>query len=238
MRETGQVKLSRRDLVRALVGFIVFLLLVPALLFLAAGTLNWPMAWAFSCLYVAAAVISRLIVWRTSPDTLRERARFTRSEGTNPWDRELVLLVGLLGPVAIAVVAGLDHRLGWSSAVSPAGQVLAAVIVALSYGVGVWAMVVNRFFSAVARLQVDRGQVVVSDGPYRFIRHPAYAGSVVASLAMPFLLDALWALIPALIMVAGVVLRTNLEDRMLQEGLPGYHAYARQTPYRLFPRIW
>jgi protein-S-isoprenylcysteine O-methyltransferase Ste14 len=102
----------------------------------------------------------------------------------------------------------------------------------------VWAMVVNPFFSAVARIQQDRGQWVVSSGPYRFVRHPSYAGALVASLALPFMLDALWALIPALAMVAALAVRTALEDRMLRRELEGYQGYVETTAYRLIPGLW
>jgi protein-S-isoprenylcysteine O-methyltransferase Ste14 len=98
--------------------------------------------------------------------------------------------------------------------------------------------VVNRYFSAVARIQQDRGQVVVTTGPYRIVRHPSYAGALVASLALPIMLDAIWALVPALVMVVALVIRTGLEDRMLRDELDGYESYAEETPYRLLPGLW
>jgi protein-S-isoprenylcysteine O-methyltransferase Ste14 len=179
-----------------------------------------------------------LVVWKRSPDTLRERARFASQETTQSWDRILVLIVGLVGPAVTVVVAGLDERLGWSGAVPLAGQIMAALAVAGSCGLAGWAMVVNPFFSAVARLQGDRGQWVVTAGPYRYMRHPSYAGAVVAPVALPFMLDAVWALMPAAGMVAGVAVPTALEDGMLREGLDGYEGYAEQTPYRLIPGVW
>jgi protein-S-isoprenylcysteine O-methyltransferase Ste14 len=225
-------------MVRAVIGFTLYLLFVPALLFIAAGTTDWPMAWVYVVMLLAAAVGSRLIVLRRNPETLRERARFTSSEGTKMWDRFLVMIVGLYGPMAITLVAGLDQRWGWSAIVPDAVQYLGALIIAGAYGLAVWAMVENRFFSAVARIQEDRGQHVVTTGPYRIVRHPAYAGSVLASLALPLMLDAVWSLIPAMVMVIALVVRTGLEDGMLRAELEGYEGYAERTRYRLIPGVW
>ena len=230
--------MQTRKVIRAIIGFTLYLFFVPALLFISAGTVKWPMAWVYVVLLLAATIGSRLIVLKRNPDTLRERARFTASEGTKSWDRVLVAIVGLFGPMAIMIVAGLDHRFDWSPNTSGTGQYLAALVIAGGYSLAVWAMVVNRYFSAVARIQQDRGQVVVTTGPYRIVRHPAYAGALVASLALPIMLDAIWALVPATVMVVALIIRTGLEDRMLREELDGYESYTEETPYRLIPGLW
>lgn len=230
--------MPERKFIRAIIGFALYTFLVPALLFICAGTLDWPMAWVYTILLLVSTLGSRLIAWKRNPDLLRERARFAESEGTKPWDRILVLIVGLVGPMVTMVVAGLDQRFGWSAIVPVGGQILAALAVAFGYGIAVWAMAVNPFFSAVARIQRERGQHVVMTGPYRFLRHPSYAGAVLASFALPFMLDAMWTLIPAVGLAAGVIIRTRLEDHMLLEELDGYRAYAHDTPYRLLPGVW
>ncbi len=230
--------LQLRQVLPGVIGLAVYILLVPGLLFIAAGTVAWPMAWVYVFLLLASTVGSRLMVLRRNPDTLRERARFISSEGTKAWDRVLAMIVGLLGPSAMALVAGLDHRWGWSVVVPKAVEVLGAVVVAAGYGVSVWAMVENAYFSAVARIQEDRGQEVVSSGPYQVVRHPSYAGTALASLAWPLMLDAVWALVPGMVMVVAIVVRTGLEDRMLREELEGYESYAQRTPSRLIPGVW
>ena len=227
-----------RNLVRAVIGFTLYIFFVPALLFIAAGTLRWPMAWIYIALLLVSTLGSRLIVFKRNPDTLRERARFTSSEGTKPWDRLLVIIVGLFGPMLIMLVAGLDRRFGWSGGVTLEIQWLAALLVALGYGLAVWAMIVNPYFSAVVRIQDDRGQVVVKSGPYRIMRHPSYAGSILASLALTFMLETLWALVPTVIMSVAVIIRTGMEDLMLRDELAGYEDYTKETRYRLFPGIW
>jgi len=229
---------TKKDTIRAAVAFALYLLLVPALLFIAAGTVDWPMAWVYVILLLASTLGSRLMVLKRNPDTLRERARFRSAEGTKRWDRILVMIVALYGPMATMAVAGLDHRWGWSALVPPVGQYLAALVVAGGYGVSVWAMVENPYFSAVARIQEDRGQEVVTTGPYRIVRHPSYAGTLLASLALPVMLNALWSIIPDVIMITALIVRTGLEDQMLREELEGYRRYAEQTPSRLIPGIW
>jgi protein-S-isoprenylcysteine O-methyltransferase Ste14 len=224
--------------IRAVTGFLLYLFLIPALLFIATGTADWPMAWVYTALLLASSVGSRLIVYRRSPETLRERARFTSSESTPRWDRVLVMIVGLIGPAAMALIAGLDRRWGWSPAVPAAVQVLGAILVAAGYGLAVWAMVENPYFSSVARLQQDRGQQVVTTGPYRIVRHPSYAGALLASVALPFMLGALWSLVPGILLGAALIARSALEDRMLLEGLDGYPRYAEKTRYRLVPGLW
>ena len=230
--------MERRQLVRAVIGMAAYLLLAPVLMFLAAGTTRWPMAWLYVALMLAASVGSRLLVWRKSPETLRERAKMTSGENVQPWDRWMMPVVGLVGPVVSVVVAGLDRRWGWSPAVPLGWQWVAALLVAAAIGLSVWAMVANAYFSAVARLQADRGQQVVSDGPYAWVRHPSYAGSVLTSVAMPVMLGTLWAWLPQLLVGAVLVARTALEDRMLREGLDGYAAYAGRVRWRLVPWVW
>jgi protein-S-isoprenylcysteine O-methyltransferase Ste14 len=99
-------------------------------------------------------------------------------------------------------------------------------------------MVVNRWFSAVARIQQDRGQEVVTTGPYRSVRHPSYAGALLASLALPIMLDAIWSFIPAMVMVVALVICTGLKDQMLRKELEGYQSNSEETPYHLILGLW
>jgi protein-S-isoprenylcysteine O-methyltransferase Ste14 len=231
-------ELKTGDLIRAAIGLALYLFFTPALLFIAAGTARWPMAWVYVALFLASTIGSRLVVLKRSPDTLRERARFATAEGRKGWDRVLGPVVGFYGPMAAMIVAGLDQRLGWSAVVPPAGQYVAALVTAGGYGLAAWAMIVNAYFSAIARVQGDRQQKVVTAAPYSIVRHPSYTGALVGSLAVPFMLDALWALVPAAVTLVALVIRTELEDRMLTEELDGYESYSRRTVWRLIPGVW
>lgn len=173
---------------RAVPGFLLLLLVVPGLLFAAAGTVAWPMAWAYTLLAVAGSSGAHVAVALRHPDTLRERTRGFGAPGTQPWDRWLAPVV-VWGPVAVMLVAGLDHRWGWSTVVRPTGQLMALGVALSGYLLAGWAMVENRFFVAVARLQPERGHAVVEAGPYCFVRHPGYAGALLGTLTVPFILD-------------------------------------------------
>ena len=96
----------------------------------------------------------------------------------------------------------------------------------------------NTFFSAVVRIQKDRGHTVVSSGPYRFVRHPGYTGFSAFTLVTPLIVNSRWAFVPAAATVAVTVLRTALEDRTLQSELDGYADYVRRVRYRLVPIVW
>jgi protein-S-isoprenylcysteine O-methyltransferase Ste14 len=224
-------------MLRSAVRFLALLLFVPALLFAAAGTLAWPLAWAYVVLATAASLGSRLILARKHPDTLQERAKGFKAEGTQAWDRWLVPPV-IWGAIVTLIVAALDHRFGWSWIASTPLRVGALVGAALGYGLAAWAMAENRFFYATVRLQRDRGHTVVSSGPYRLVRHPAYAGSLLATLLVPVMLGSLWAFVPAVLTAVAVVVRTGLEDRFLRRELEGYAAYAARTRWRLVWGVW
>jgi protein-S-isoprenylcysteine O-methyltransferase Ste14 len=227
-----------RPTARQVLRFIIILLLMPATLFVAAGRLNWAMGWVYSGATIGSVVVSRAIALRTTPDLLRERARFDEAEDVKSWDRLIVLLVAILIPLAIMIVAGVDDRLGWSPRLPLWLEIIALVLVVLGSAGGVWAMAVNRFFSAVVRIQKSRGHTVVTGGPYRFVRHPAYASNILTWLATPLMLGSLWAFIPVGFLIAVLVVRTAFEDRTLRGELAGYEEYAQQTRYRLLPGVW
>jgi protein-S-isoprenylcysteine O-methyltransferase Ste14 len=99
-------------------------------------------------------------------------------------------------------------------------------------------MVVNRYFSSQVRIQTDRDQEVVREGPYRIIRHPGYAGALISWLAAPVFFSSLWVILPTALVIIASLFRTALEDRTLQEELPGYEEYTQQTKHRLVPGVW
>ena len=158
-------------------------------------------------------------------------------QGAKSWDRILAPLMAF-GSLFILILAGLDKSFGWTAPFTLNAKLAALLVVILGYAFGSWALIENKFFSGVVRIQTDRGHRVVTTGPYRFVRHPGYAGALWTYLATPILFDSLWAFIPSLLLFAVLVLRTSLEDRTLQAELPGYAEYAQRTRYRLFPGIW
>jgi protein-S-isoprenylcysteine O-methyltransferase Ste14 len=195
---------------------------------------NWSNAWVLLGLNFAASMTSTILLSR-DPELLAERSNV--KAGKN-WDKPIVGIVVLLGPVVTWITAGLDTRLHWSDGMSASAFIVGVVVAVLSAALIAWAMRSNKFFSSVVRIQKDRGHVVVTAGPYRFVRHPAYTGIAAFTLATPFILNSRWAIVPAVLTTAVTGLRTVLEDRTLHNELEGYADYARRVKYRLVPPIW
>jgi protein-S-isoprenylcysteine O-methyltransferase Ste14 len=212
-----------------------FMVLQAAILFLAAGRLNWTWAWVYLGICLASVAINGVFVLRTSPETVAERGR---PQETQDWDKVIGGLWALVLYLVLPLVAGLDVRFGWSPELGLAWNVVGAVVLAAGLGLGGWSMIANAYFSTAVRIQSDRGQMVCRSGPYRFVRHPGYVGFILQSLSTPFLLGSLWALVPGIVAVALMVTRTSLEDRFLQAELPGYRDYADQVHHRLLPGVW
>ena len=151
---------------------VVIVLFPAAVLFGSAGTFAWPMAWLYLGLSMVGFAASRLIVWRSNPDLLRERGRVMDHEDTAAFDRVLAPLLVLVGPTLIGVVAGLALRFDWSPVFDPGLMWAGVALLVLGHAIGSWALLVNRFFSGVVRIQKERGHHVVTSGPYAIIRHP------------------------------------------------------------------
>jgi protein-S-isoprenylcysteine O-methyltransferase Ste14 len=200
-----------------------------------AGRVDWIQAWIMIAVFMIYLIV---LVWRLSridPALMRERGQ--RAEDVEPWDR-VVIGVYLVLLVVLFVAAALDGgRFRWS--VVPIWVQALGWMLICAAGAIVWhVMGINTYLSSYVRLQEDRGQVVVKDGLYGFVRHPMYAGIVLAFLGVPLALGSWWALIPGALIDAVFVYRTAREDRTLQEGLEGYAEYAREVRYRLFPGMW
>jgi protein-S-isoprenylcysteine O-methyltransferase Ste14 len=222
---------------RTLVRTIIIVAAFPLIPMIISGRWDWWEAWIYALVSILGFVISRVLAARQHPDLLEERARSMDLEGAKPWDKVLAPML-TLGALLILIVAGLDRLFGWTSPFMFAAKIVSLIVIVLGYLLGSWALIENRFFSGVVRIQKDRGHRVVSTGPYRFIRHPGYAGALWSYLATPVLLDSIWAFVPAFLWVGVLILRTALEDRTLQEELPGYREYAEKTGYRLIPGLW
>lgn len=200
-----------------------------------AGRLTWWQGWAFLFTFI---IYTGILMWhlsKSNPDLLRERYR--PADKAEAWDRLLMGIYSLF-LVALLIVAALDGgRFLWSAV--PLGLQMIGWILLVVAGVMVWhVMMTNAYLSSWARIQADRGQVVVQEGLYRRIRHPMYLGIILAFLGIPLALGSWWAMIPSLVIVGLFVYRTYLEDRMLIDGLAGYAEYTEKVRYRLLPGIW
>lgn len=216
---------------------LIFIVVIPFLPLLLSRQWNWLEAWAYAIISILGFIISRLLAAKHHPDLIKERSQFMQQADVVAWDKILSPLVGLGGGL-ILLVAGLDALYNWSMPFHIGLKISSLVVILLGYALGSYALIANRFFSGTVRIQNDRGQHVISGGPYRWVRHPGYAGAVLTYLATPCFLDSIWAFLPAIVIVSILILRTSLEDQYLQEKLPGYQDYVKQVRYRLFPGIW
>jgi protein-S-isoprenylcysteine O-methyltransferase Ste14 len=226
-------------MLRGAVFLTLYLAVLVAVPFIAAGHVDWPIAWASMGIYAAISVLNFFLV---EPGLVRERSRgLVQPTGpeTRRWDQALATASWILFFPVTLLLAGLETgRFRWSLPLPAVVQILALVVFALGNALGSWAMVSNRYFSTFLRLQHDRGHQVETRGPYRYVRHPGYAGVIAGALALPLALGSRWALLPAMVGASGFVLRTALEDRVLLQELDGYAEYASQVHYRLVPRVW
>jgi protein-S-isoprenylcysteine O-methyltransferase Ste14 len=224
-------KLITRYAVRETMGVVI----MGVALFWSAGKINWWPAWAALAVMAAWVAATGYVILRFNPALLAER--LGPRKGAKTWDTAIMSLVGIL-QLARYIVAGLDQRYGWTGDFPLALQIAALILSVPGYAIVVWATASNAFFSQIVRIQNERDHKVVSSGPYRYIRHPAYAGAILYELAVPLLLASWWALLLSSLSAALLILRTYLEDRTLQTELPGYVDYSRKVAYRLLPGLW
>jgi protein-S-isoprenylcysteine O-methyltransferase Ste14 len=222
---------------RVVVQMLLFIIIIPFLPLLISWQWDWWQAWVYALIAIFGFAISRALAARRHPDLLAERARFLQHDDAKSWDKLLSPLVGLGGGL-VPLVAGFDARFDLSPTFPLAVEFLALAVFLAGYMLASYALMTNRFFSGMVRIQTERGHRVVSSGPYRWMRHPGYSGALLSYLATPFFLDSVWALLPAVLLAVVLVIRTRLEDRTLQDELEGYCEYTRRVPYRLVPGIW
>jgi len=220
------------------IRLILVYLFIPLILLVCGLDLGWWQAWVFSLLIVVAGIGGRLWAERRHPGLLAERARFEEAPDVKPWDKVLAPLMAVSVSFPLVIVAGLDHHFGWSPAFPTWLNLLGFILIGLGYSLAAWALAENRFFSGVVRIQAERGHVVCDSGPYRIVRHPGYAGNILPLPGIVLALGSAWTIIPAAVALIIAVIRTALEDRTLQEELPGYRDYARRVRYRLMPGIY
>ncbi len=218
---------------RALATTLGFGVGLAGILFGAAGRWNLPAFWAYLAMTILPGLALLGVLLRRSPELVDERLH----PGPGERDRWSVALL-TVAMLAHWVVAGLDvGRFRWSRAMPGAVRVLGFVGYAGGIGLLGWAMLANPFFSSAVRIQSDRGQHVVSTGPYRAVRHPGYTGALLLLLASGLALGSWRSILPMLLTVGVLIRRTCLEDQMLREELPGYVEYAERVRYRLWPGV-
>jgi len=223
---------SCKSLLQQLVTFIWF----TGSLLLAAGRLDWIRGWIWIALCVVGLTALRFIVDHYNPAVMNARTNWRRKD-TKRFDK---IFLAFYVPLILIhpAVGGLDAgRYHWSS-LPFAFVYIGAALLALSLSLIAWVLVVNPFAETSVRLQTDRGQTVITSGPYRLVRHPMYVGAILMYFANPLIWGSVWALVLSGIVACLMIARTAMEDRTLRRELAGYEAYAARTRYRLLPGLW
>jgi len=219
---------------KAIVATILFSAVSVALFFLVAGRWDLPLAWLYFISNFLVSMVLVFVLGIKDPGLLKERLK------PGPGDQDkLYRPVSTALAVLQLMVAGFDvGRRHWPPTVSPGLQITAILLVFVGLLILTWALFTNSFFSLAVRLQPDRNQVVISTGPYQYVRHPGYSGGVLYVLFTGLALGSWWASLAAIPILAMIIRRTFLEEAMLRSGLPGYSEYAARVPFRLIPGVW
>ena len=227
MRGVLKVKL----LINALTKFTCGLLLVGLLIFLPAGTLYYTGGWLFLGLLFVPMLIAGFVMLFKSPEFLAKRLDAKEKQATQ---KGVLALSGLMF-IGGFVVAGLDHRFGWSH--MPAWvTITASVLFLAAYALYAEVMRENAYLSRT--IKVEEGQKVVDTGLYGIVRHPMYMATVLLFLMMPIVLGSWYALIVFAFYPAIIIVRLKDEEELLTRELPGYTEYKQKVKYRLLPFLW
>lgn len=215
-------------------SLVALVLVFAAMIFAAAGTLDFWQAWLFLACYFAASVVVSVWLARNDPALLERRMKggpFAEGEQ----NQRIIMSLTSLGFVALLVVPGLDHRFGWSH-MSDAIVVFGDLLL-LAGWMGILAVFRANTYAA-ATIQVASGQTVISTGPYAIVRHPMYATSFLMLLGIPLGLGSWWAVLVLLALSPVLAWRLIDEERVLLRDLDGYDEYRRKVRYRLIPYVW
>ena len=214
----------------------IVVIAMGALLFAAAGSLDWPAAWVM--LIVSAILGPACGLWlaKTDPALLAERMRPT-FQANQPAADKIFMLIFFLALLLWLVAIGLDRRAN-ASDVPLLLQVLGLAMYLLSIAFIMWVFRENSFAAPVVKVQAARHQRVISSGPYAFVRHPMYSGIMLYFLGIPLLLGSWWGVAIAPVFAILFAIRARIEERALVEGLPDYADYAERVRYRLVPGLW
>jgi protein-S-isoprenylcysteine O-methyltransferase Ste14 len=226
---------TKRGVVRWCIRETMGIVMAGAILFLSAGRWDWLWGWATLIPLALWVGATALAVIPANPALLAERTR--PGIGAKAWDKAIMSTVGM-SILAIYVVGGLDARNNWTTGFPMAAQIAGVIVTVLGYALVVWATASNAFFSQIVRIQKERGHTVATGGPYRFVRHPGYVGSIIAYVGTPIILGSGWAVILGVVSAVLMIVRTAFEDKTLLQELNGYKDYAARVRYRLLPGVW
>jgi protein-S-isoprenylcysteine O-methyltransferase Ste14 len=219
---------------RAVRSTILGAMVMAALLFLSAGTLNYWQGWVFFALFFVASSATGVYLAIYNP-VLLERRMSVGPTAEKETSQKLITLFAFLGFIALLVFPALDYRFKWSP-VPPYVSVAGDVLVALGFLLTFIVILQNDY--AASTIQVAEGQKVVSTGLYAYVRHPMYAGVLPMLIGIPLALGSWWGLFGLVLIVPTLIWRLIDEEKFLHKNLPGYTEYANKVKYRLIPFVY
>ncbi len=220
---------------KLLIKGLIINIFFAAILFLSAGRIDYHQGWIFLTVNILTAFMNVFSI-RKNSDLLNERSK--AGEGIKSWDK---LILGLSAGIYLImiVIAGLDSgRFLWSGRFSWITCISGVTVLLIGQIIFLTARSQNNFFSSVVRIQKERGHIVCDTGLYKIIRHPGYLGMILSLIAIPLITTSFWSIIPTVIAVILLLIRTSLEDKTLKAELEGYDEYSKKTRYKLMPLIW
>jgi protein-S-isoprenylcysteine O-methyltransferase Ste14 len=222
-------------IIKSLIWIVLTFLVLGGILFGSAGRLNWGPGWVFMTSLFGCVGINFLVLLKINPEVIEERSHLNR--GAKKWDL-VITSVASIFILATLAVAGFDHRYGWCRSLGPTWHFAGILLFVAGDLLFLWAMSVNKYFSKLVRIQIERGHQAVTSGPYRIVRHPGYLGWSVMWIGTPLILGSSCAFIPGVLSIILIVVRTALEDGTLKKELPGYSEYSSRVGYKLIPWVW
>ena len=222
----------KKDIARRLIQVFSVLILQYTILFISAGTLSWKWAWYVLLLGLFLLIVNSILL---PAELIEERGR--KKENVKKWDRILTSII-MFPTILMYFLSGLDRRFHWTGDIPVFINIVGLAFIFIGSLLFTWSMVSNKFFSTLVRLQTDRQHTVVTEGPYKFVRHPGYLGYIIFTLATPVALGTFWGLVFSSIIGILLIVRTALEDATLKKELPGYAEYTENVKYKLIPLLW
>jgi len=221
---------------RLLIQNVIWIVGMGAVLFVSAGTLHWPAAWAFLSTMAVLGLAFGLWLAKADPALLAERMNSMMQPQQPASDKIFMVVFGVVA-LSWLLLMGFDRRAG-TTGMPLALQVFGFLLVLLSMGFALWVMRENSFAAPVVKIQTERGHHVISSGPYAWVRHPMYSSTIFFFVGMPLMLGSWRGLIMAPVFIVLFGFRARLEESALVAGLPGYADYLERVRYRLIPGIW
>jgi protein-S-isoprenylcysteine O-methyltransferase Ste14 len=219
---------------RRIAGQTAVILILFALIFISAGTIDFWQGWLFCLAFLFSMIVIGVYLIKYNRPLLERRMRYGPWEESRPVEKVVITLTFLMF-FALVIVPALDHRFAWSRVPGPV-VVIANILIVAAFGFFLVVLRANSF--AASAIIVEAGQRVISTGPYAYVRHPMYAGAILLIFAVPIALGSWWGLLVAVIATPVLIVRIFDEERALGAELPGYKDYLVKVPYRLVPRVW